>query len=228
MRMLSKFIQYIIFLLVVLTQFVCTTSTKNSDHTNNDLTTSKLDEMDILGYKKFRIFKGRHLMGYVVSDSDSELFVEQVWTGTIKKSSPKKTLHLKYNQSNFKDVRSGLKDYLTINDNLEQFKEIRIQLINPTEYILENPKIRIDAKDSKHNWNKNFVVALLKVQNLSIELESKDGRIIKSSKDLSKIIQFHSDVKEKENTTIFARNVYVGYKMNKASQSRNRKDRREH
>lgn len=173
-----------------------------------------INQFKIKGYKQFRLFQARYLLGY--SENEEEIWNEPVYTGRPYHSSVTGEYSIEYTDKNLNEAKFALEGIVRAESALEKFLSIKLVLENPEEYVFERMYLLPKAKDNTELRKKRYIGALLKAKRIKLEFQTRSGEKIETESELKNYninLEIKTNKEESLKGIFFAENVYVGYKL---------------
>ncbi|MCB1178954.1 MAG: hypothetical protein KDK36_15320, partial [Leptospiraceae bacterium] len=175
-----------------------------------------IDQTEIRGFKQFKIYTSRNYLGYIQAEKNPDSFDKKLWRGKVKEDSVKQTIILSYSTNRIAEVNPQLNEFLGAGGSYENVRELKLTLINPVIYVLEDISIEPAFSDKKEFFNNPYIGSVLKVDKIKIEFVDKNGFTLSASAALGiDSLNISSKIKkeDKEDYFYFAENAFVGYKL---------------
>lgn len=177
-----------------------------------------VDDLELRGYTKFTIFKGRNLLGYAQDPDDpKDGFRHKVWEvkeGAYKSSKVEQRLVLEFSQEKMAEAKVTLAKVVDFDVGKSGFQKVRLILENPIEYVWEDVVPIPTAKPKL--LERKYIYKLLQVSRINLEFETQDGKRLKTGADLKQHgvqLGVNARTSESEKAVFFAKNAYVGFKL---------------
>lgn len=204
-------------LLLLLFLLSCATTNKPIDFAENNA-----QSIPIAGHNQFTIYTGLNLLGRIQTDDggSASSFLRKIYTGEVQRNAVIGVKELSFKDENLVQVQTKLSTLYSSSAEFKKFREVKVKLVNPKEFILENPKIvysfnkgRIGAEER----TKPYIYSILHVDEIQLEVVDREGVNITSGADLEKKhgIKTAANVKSDTNSSaiIAARDAFIGYKI---------------
>jgi hypothetical protein len=203
---LTRFMQYACCISFVLYAILFCTNPKQT------FTQPDLNIKEIKGFRLFDIYQKNNLLGFIPSGENRFNF--KIWEGIVRKSKIRQVISKSYSVKDVFKAGAGFKMLFSAKIKNSKITKINIKLINPVEYILENPAPAVQYEKRADFLGTKYIGSILKVEKILINVFDSEGRILEGGAILPYIspeAEYKTDVSGSSLQT--GEDVFIGYKL---------------